>query len=169
VPKKPKAPKAKAGVAVPKSVPATVGIELELVWESKPLTRRDLTIPGKTETHATGSVNLDKGLLPEVVDRRSYFRDDVFPHLAWASRSKTVDEAFAKFRLVLKGISYGEFDLAIRHTNSTMSKAYKQGNAMTRLSWGPMREYVARPDLIGRTLALYRDKIDPTRFVLDVD
>jgi HKD family nuclease len=172
-PKKPKLPKApvaaKGGVAVPKPVPAAVGVEFELVWESKPLTRRDLTIPDAKGTHATGSVNLDKGLLPEDVDHRHYFRDDVFPHLAWATRSGTVDEAFAKFQLVLKGISHGEFDLAIRHTTSTTSEAYKQRNAMTRLSWGPMREYVARPDLIGRTLVLYRDKVDPKRFVLEID
>lgn len=146
-----------------------VGVEFELVWESKPLTRRDLTIPKAAITHATGSVNLDKGLLPEEVDHRHYFRDDVFPHLVWAKRSITVDEAFAKFQLVLKGISYGEYDLAIRHTTSTTSKAYKQKNAMTRLSWGPMREFVARPDLIGRTLALYRDRVDPKRFVLEID
>lgn len=172
-PKKPKPlgalAAAKAGAAAPKLVPATVGVEFELVWESKPLARRDLTIPDAAGTHATGSVNLDKGLLPEGVDHRHYFRDDVFPHLAWVTRSKTVDEAFAKFQLVLKGISHGEFDLAIRHTTSTTSKAYKQRNAMTRLSWGPMREHVARPDLIGRTLALYRDKVDPARFVLEVD
>lgn len=159
---------AKAGVA-PKSIPATVGVEFELVWESKPLTRRDLTIPNAAGTHATGSVNLDKGLLPEDVDHRHYFRDDVFPHLMWVTRSKTVDEASAKFQLVLKGISYGEFDLAIRHTTSTTSKAYIQKNAMTRLSWGTMREYIAKPDLIDRTLALYRDKVDPTRFILEVD
>lgn len=172
-PKKPKTPKAatpaKAGMPAPPPVSATVGVEFELVWESKPLTRRDLTIPVAAGTHATGSINLDKGLLPEDVDHRHYFRDDVFPHLAWASKSGTVDEAFAKFQLVLKGISYGEFDLPIRHTNSTTSKAYIQRNAMTCLSWGPMREYVARPDLIGRTLALYRDKIDLTRFVLEID
>lgn len=172
-PKKYKPPKApmgvKADVAAPKPVPATVGIEFELVWESKPLTRRDLTIPDAKGTHATGSVNLDKGLLPKDVDHRHYFRDDVFPHLAWATRSKTVDEAFTKFQLVMKGISHGEFDLAIHHTTSTTSEAYKQRNAMTRLSWGPMREYVARSDLIGRTLALYRDKVDPTRFVLEID
>lgn len=158
-----------AGKPYPKPAPPTMGVELELVWESKALTRRDLTIPIAEGTHKTGSVNLDKGLLPEDVDHRHYFRDDVFPHLVWAVRSKTVDEAYAKFQLVLKGISYGEFDLAIRHTNSTTSKAYKQRNAMTRLSWGPMQEYVARPDLIGRTLALYRDKVDPTRFVLEID
>jgi HKD family nuclease len=146
-----------------------IGVEFELAWESKPLTRRDLTIPEAGGTHATGSINLDKGLLPEDVDHRHYFRDSVFPNLAWVSRSNTVDEAFAKFQLILKGISYGEFDLAIRHTTSTMTTAYKQRNAMTRLSWGPMREYVARPDLIGRTLALYRDRVDSTRFVLEID
>ena len=168
MPKKPKT-LGKAGAPAPKPVPATVGVELELVWESKPLTRRDLTIPNAAGTHATGSVNLDKGLLPEAVDHRSYFRTDVFPSLNWAKRSATVDEAYAKFQLVLKGISYGEFDLAIRHTTSTTSAAYKQNNAMTRLSWGPMREYIARPDLIDRTLALYRDKVDPARFVLEID
>jgi hypothetical protein len=171
--KKPKplkaAAPAKTGAPALKPVPATVGVEFELVWESKPLTRRDLTIPDAAGTHATGSVNLDKGLLPEAVDHRSYFRDDVFPALTWSHRSTTVDEAFAKFQLVLKGISYGEFDLALRHTTSTTSESYLQKNAMTRLSWGPMREYIARPDLINRTLALYRDKVDPTRFVLEID
>ncbi len=165
--KTPVGTKAKETASTP--APASVGVEFELVWESKPLTRRDLTIPDAKGTHPTGSVNLDKGLLPEEVDHRHYFRDDVFPHLAWVSRSTTVDETYAKFQLVLKGISYGEFDLPIRHTTGTTSKAYKQKNAMTRLSWGPMREYVARPDLIGRTLALYRDKVDPARFVLEVD
>ena len=172
-PKKTKAPKtsssAKTRKSVPAPVPATVGVEFELVWESKPLTRRDLTIPDAKGTHATGSINLDKGQLPEDVDHRHYFRDNVFPHLTWSSRSMTVDEATAKFQLVLKGISYGEFDLAIRHTNSTTSAAYMQRNAMTRLSWGPMREYVAREDLIDRTLSLYRDKADLTRFILEID
>src|ERR1700682_2140155 len=45
---KPKRPQplkaAKAGARAPKAVPAAVGVEFELVWESKPLTRRDLTI-----------------------------------------------------------------------------------------------------------------------------
>lgn len=166
----PKVPaKVSGGKPVSIPSPATVGVELELVWESKPLERRDLTIPTGNNTNQTGSINLDKGLLPEEVDHRPYFRDDVFPHLGWTVRSKTVDEAYAKFQLVLKGISYGEFDLAIRHSNSTTSKTYIQKNAMTRLSWGPMREFVAHPDLIGRTLALYRDQVDPTRFVLEID
>lgn len=164
-------PPAKTATGKPgaKSASAAVGVKLELVWESKPLTRRDLTIPTAAGTNKTGSINLDKGLLPENVDHRHYFRDNVFPHLGWTVRSKSVDEAYAKFQLVLKGISYGEFDLAIRHSNSTTSTSYKQRNAMTRLSWGSMVDYVANSALIGRTLALYRDQVDPTRFVLDID
>ena len=169
IPRKPKTSKTAGDETNLTSATAVVGIEYELVWESKPLTRRDLTIPDAKGTHATGSVNLDKGLLPKEVDHRHYFRDDVFPYLVWVARSKTVDEAYAKFQLVLKGISYGEFDLAIRHTTSTNSRAYEQSNAMTHLSWGPMRDYVAQSDLIGRTLALFRDKVDPTRFVLKID
>ena len=172
-PKKPKLPKAptgvKAGIAAPKPVLATVGVELELIWESKPLEESDLNIPKATGTHPKGSMSLDKGLLPDDVDHRHYFRDEVFSHLEWTPRSKTVDEAYAKFQLVLKGISHGDFDLAISHTTSTASKTYSQGNAMTRLRWGPMRSYVAHPSLLGRTLALYRDKVDPTRFVLEID
>lgn len=174
-PKKLKASKvagaAKAGVANLKPVPLAVGVEFELVWESKPLTRRDLTIPNASGTHATGSINLDKGLLPDAADQRHYFRDDVFPDLTWTATNASgkVEEAFAKFQLVLKGISYGEFDLRIGHSTDTTSKTYVQNNAMTRLSWGPMREYIARPDLIDRTLALYRDKADSTRFLLEID
>ncbi len=167
----PTKPKSAVGAkaAAPAAVQASIGVEFELVWESKPLTRRDLDIPTASGTHATGSVSLDKGLLAEAVDHRHYFRDDVFPALNWTGRSATVDEAYGRFQLVVKGVSHGDFDLAIRHTTSTHTRSYKQRNAMTRLSWGPMREHVAREDLIGRTLALYRDNADPTRFVLEID
>lgn len=167
-PRKP-TPDQTAAPMIPPRPAIAAGVEFDLVWESKPLTERDLNVPSGTNTHPTGSINLDKGLLADSVDHRHYFRDDVFPHLAWAPRSNTVDEAYAKFQLILKGIGYGEFDLAIRHTTTTTSAAYRQKNAMTRLSWGPMREYVAKSDLIGRTLSLYRDRAEPTRFVLEID
>ncbi len=51
----------------------------------------------------------------------------------------------------------------------TSSAAYQQNNAMTRLSWGPLRDYVGREDLLSRALALYRDKADPKCFVLEID
>lgn len=157
---KPKTPKGAAGtVANAASQPTTIGIEFEFMWESKELTERDLNVPTGTNTNRTGSINLDKGLMAEDVDHRHYFRDEVFADLSWgASNTATVEEAHAKFQLVLKGISYGDFELRIAHTMGTTSKAYLQRNAMTRLSWGPMRDLVGRRDLIGRSLRLYRDE-----------
>ena len=115
-------------------------------------------------------MNLDKGLLDEAIDHRHYFRDAVFAHLSWTPRTTvSVEEAEARFQLIIKGIYYGEFPLQIRHSTDTNSRTYQQRNAMTRLSWGPIREYVARPDLIGRTLSLYRDEADQGRFVLEID
>ena len=161
----------KRGTVTPAPASAAVGVEFELVWESKPLTERDLNVPSGHNTHVTGSINLDKGLLPESADQRHYFRDSVFSALTWQATTNkaTTEEAYAKFQLVVKGISHGEFDLRIGHGTDINSKTYKQNNAMTRLSWGAMREYIARPDLIGRTLALYRDKAAPSRFILEID
>lgn len=154
--------------SLPSTSPA-IGVEYELVWESKELSRSDLNIPKGENTNVKGSISLDKGLLPAEIDHRHYFREEVFAALAWEPRGKTVEEAYAKCQLVLKGVSYGEFDVPISHTKGTTSKTYKQNNAMTRLRWGPLRPYVAKDDLLGRTLALYRDKADPQRFVLELD
>lgn len=168
---------AKKAAAVPAAplasgvpVPTAAGVQFELVWESKALTRRDLNVPDGATTNKTGSISLDKGLLPQDVDHRHYFRETIFNQLTWsATNTATTEEAYAKFHLVIKGISYGEFDLRIGHTIGTDSKAYKQNNAMTRLSWGPVKNLVGNEDLIDRTLSLFRDMADPTRFVLEID
>ena len=94
------------------------------MWQSKALTERDLNIPTGQKTNKTGSINLDKGLLPEEEDHRPYFRNKVFNALNWTYRLPTVDEAYAQFQFILKGVNYGMFDLAIRHTTSTTSKSY---------------------------------------------
>ena len=146
------------------------GEELILVWQSKPLAERDLSIPSGRNTHATGSVNLDKGLLDEKIDHRHYFRDEVFSALQWQTTGEeTVDEATTVFGLVVKGIARGEFKLRIGHTTSTTSTSYLQKNAMTRLSWGPMKTIIAQRDLIGRTMSLYRYVSDDTKFVIEID
>lgn len=147
-----------------------VSTNLELVWQSKPLEKRDLNISDKKGTHLTGAMSLDKGLLARDVDHRHYFREEVFAHLNWTSGdSSNREKAEARFQLIIKGIYYGEFLLHISHNADTSSKSYKQHNAMTDLKWGSLREYVARPDIIGRTLTLFRDETDPKRFVLEID
>ena len=146
-----------------------VGVAWELVWRSKELTERDLGVPSGRTTHPTGSINLDKGLLEEEVDHRHYFRDEVFAALAWEPRAQETEEAHARFRLIVKGVHRGEFEAAVRHSTSTTRATYLQRNAMTRLSWGAMKEFVAREDLLGRTMSLYRDKSDQARFVVEID
>ena len=145
-------------------------VGLVLMWESKPLTERDLNIPSGANTNPTGSISLDKGFLSEDIDHRHYFREEVFSHLQWiVSNTLTVEETEARFELIVRGISYGEFSLRVAHTMGTQSIAYNQHNAMSRLSWGSAKQYIAHPDLIGRTLSLYRDEEIPTQFLLEID
>lgn len=169
--KKPKpAQPAAAVAAVPPISAPTVGVNYELMWVSKELERRDLNIPrAGRNTNATGSINLDKGLMETSVDHRHYFRDVVFAGLSWPAKSSQVDTATAHFALTIKGVDYGTFDLTVRHTTSTTSATYLQKNAMTRLSWGEAKALVQDRSLLGRHLALYRDRADSTRFMLEFD
>lgn len=166
--------KAKPPPATTKAAGTTVyptpGAGFEHLWDSTPLTERDLSIPKGANTHATGSINLDKGLLDSSIDHRDYFRNEVFKALTWKPTSRpTVEEAHANFQLVIKGVNYGDFDLRIGHTTDKTSTMYLQHNAMTRLSWGPIKQYVGDPQFVGRTMSLYRDTSDPTLFLIEVD
>lgn len=164
-PSKIKAAKQKSKIAVQ----ATGSPTYVLVWEMRDLKRRDLTIPVGQSTHATGSINLDKGELADGVDFRDYFRGVVFASLPWAPTGLKIETAVANFRLVVKNVDQGEFKTTVRHSTSKTSKSYEQRNAMTRLSWGPMQHYIRREDLIGRALKLYADAKDNSRFLIEID
>lgn len=162
-------PKAESPSSAVMAAPETVAwsrTTVVEVWKSKPLTERDLGVPSGPGTHPTGSINLDKGQLPDDVDHRHYFRSEVFDGLEWMPRSRTVEEASASFRLVVRGVDHGVFELSIRHTTSTDSPSYLQRNAMTRLSWGDTREFVAKRSLIDATMELHRHTNDPSAFVI---
>lgn len=168
-PAKPAVTKAGGKNATPPAAP-TAGIAYELMWVSKELTRRDLNIPvAGRNTNVTGSINLDKGMMEESVDHRHYFRDVVFAGLAWPANSGQVDQATGSFAIIIKGVDHGTYDLTVRHTTSTTSATYKQRNAMTRLSWGAAKELVQERTLLDRRLALYRDKANPTHFMIEID
>jgi hypothetical protein len=167
--KKPKRPQRVAAKA-PAAAAPTVGVDYELMWVSKELERRDLNIPrAGRNTNATGSINLDKGLMEASVDHRHYFRDVVFAGLSWPAKSGQVDTATASFAVTIKGVDHGTFDLTVRHTTSTTSATYLQRNAMTRLSWGEAKTLVQDRSLLGRHVALYRDRADAGRFMLEFD
>ena len=138
-----------------------------LVWQSKPLTRRDLTIPEGTNTNPTGSMLFTKGTMNNI-DQRHYFRDEVFGTLDWRTDPEKphIERASAKFQMVIAGVDHGTFELRVSHNARTDSKAYKQKNGMTHLHWGDARPLVARPNLLDRTMCLYKAA---NQFVLEID
>jgi HKD family nuclease len=175
-------------VAVVKAVPATkptkpakatpavplppVSAVRYLVWESKALSERDLNIPTGPNTAATGSMGLKKGALDdENIDHRHYFRDVVFAHLTWTPDPppKKWERAHANFELVVKNLNYGVFNLKLSHNTDKKSTSYEQKNFMTQLHWGDAKQYIAKRDLLGRILYLYRKDTTPPEFTIEID
>lgn len=129
-----------------------------LVWESKPLTERDLNIPKGGTTNATGSMGFKKGRLDEI-DQRHYFRDVIFANLNWkfdSSPGKThLERSEANFHIQIKGVYCGAYSLNITHNSDTTSRTYRQNNFMTQIHWGLATPLIAQNDLLDRTLRLY--------------
>lgn len=143
-----------------------------LVWESRPLTRRYLTIPTGVNTNPTGSMLFTKGVMDNI-DQRHYFRDEVFKGLNWrhdtSPHKAHIERAEGRFRLIIRAVDYGVFTLLLSHNTLTNTASYEQNNSMTQLHWGEVRPLVAREDLLDRTIYLYRDGNDPDLFTLEID
>lgn len=166
------APPAAAAPAAtaPGNVPgasATVAPDLELVWESKPLSRRSLGIPDNPNSNPTGSTTLGSGTFDDI-DRVTYFRDDLFGHLPWTLNG-TIETAAQEFDLVIKGVLVGRFDLTLRHSLTRAAAAAVDKNSPTSLSWNEARPLVAREDLLGRTMRIWRSTENPTEFQIEID
>lgn len=178
---KPKAPPAPAApaqapaaaapaAAAPGNAPgasATVAPDLELVWESKPLSRRSLGIPTGPNSNPTGSTTLGSGTFDDI-DRVTYFRDELFGHLDWTLNG-TIETAPQEFDLVIKGVLLGTFDLTLRHSLTRAAAAAQDKNSPTSLSWNEARPLVAREDLLDRTMRIWRSTEDPTEFQIEID
>lgn len=143
-----------------------------LIWESKPLTERDLNVPTGLTTNPTGSMGLKKGALDNI-DQRHYFRDEVFADLVWESDTAPnrahIERAHANFELVVKNLNYGVFNLELSHNTDQTSASYLQKNFMTSLHWEGAKEHVAKRDLLGRILYLYRKDTTPPEFTIEID
>lgn len=143
-----------------------------LVWQSGPLTERDLTIPKGANTHQTGSMLFKKGLL-EGIDQRHYFRDVVFSSLNWRYDTKSstahLEKATAIIRLIILGIDQGVFSLTITHNPKTDTRSYEQKNSMTSISWGETRKLIAKRSLIGKSANLYQDVTKANEYTLVIE
>ena len=145
---------------------------LALVWRSNALTRRDLTIPTGPTTNQTGSMLFGKGALSDI-DQRHYFRDEVFSDIEWSRDANPVrrhlERGKAEFRFVIKDVEYPGFRLRLTHNTRTDTASYRQRNSMTQLHWDEARSIVAREDLLGRTMYLYRDEGAAASFLIRID
>jgi len=154
----------------PKSETATPMPSKELlIWESKELTERDLNIPTGNNTNPTGSMYFKKGLT-ENIDQRHYFRDSVFSHLSWqhdSSPSKQhLERAIANFEIVIDDKSYTVYSLKLTHNSKTDTATYEQDNAMTQIHWGAAKEIIAKPELLGKQVRLYKREDGSFRLVI---
>lgn len=142
---------------------------LRLIWESRGLTERDLTIPTGTTTHATGSMLWKRGA--RAVDQRHWFRDVAFAGLDWQPdpESAHLERAGARFTLVIQGRTVGAFDLRLTHNTNTLSKAYAQRNSMTQVHWGAAKRHIAQRRLLRRTMSLFRRDSDPPEFQIVIE
>ena len=161
-------------LTIPPPVGGAVPVQerLTLVWQSNPLTRRDLQIPTGSNTNQTGSMLFGRGAMDDI-DYMPYFRDQVFPHLDWqfdpAPRLSHLERAQARFQFVIRDVSYGIFNLRLTHNTRTDTPTYQQRNGLTQLHWGDARSIIASEALLDRVLYLYRDEGDRSLFVLEID
>ena len=74
-----------------------------------------------------------------------------------------------EFQLVVKNLNYGVFKLKLSHNTDQEIRKLQQKNFMTQLHWGDAKKYIAKPDLLGRVLYLYRKDTTPPEFTIEID
>ena len=73
------------------------------------------------------------------------------------------------FYVVVKGINCGKFNLKLSHNTRTDTATYEQKNAMTQVHWAGAHDVIAKRDLLGRTMSLYRKEGTPPEFLIEID
>jgi len=117
---------------------------------------------------STGSMSFSKGYGGE--DQRHYFRNDVFNGLVWqpdpAPEKAHLERATANFEIVIFGKSHGVYPLKLTHNTRTETETYHQDNIVTQIHWGTAKNHIAKPELLGKRIRLY--KLDNSNFRLDI-
>lgn len=149
-------------------------INNNLLWKSEPLSRRDLNIPTGSNTNRTGSMLLKLGDRSQKIDFQHYFRDEAFATANWVkdpptSRTPHHERAVIKSRIVIKGIDYGIFNLALSHNTDTTSKSYLQRNGTTGLRWRDAKPLIADEDLLGDIMCIYAPDAGSDVYTITID
>ena len=107
----------------------------------------------------------------EDIDQRHFFRDEAFAGLDWKTDLALphYERCTATFCILVKGVNCGKFNLKLSHNTRTDTETYRQKNAMTQIHWGPAHDVIAKRDLLGLTMSLYRKETAPPEFLIEID
>lgn len=142
-----------------------------LLWEKPNLPRGDLQLLRANQGHATGVLRLTQArfnLNGVRIDQTTYFRNDVFGGLQWATDTSDPEKEIAHtyFTVITGGNFRGTFNLKLSHKPTWESG---QGNYTTALHWGDAKPSIQQENLVGRKLGLYQPAGRGDPFVIIID
>lgn len=166
-PKSKRTRKPKPPQAIPGTTMSVVPHYGRLVWAKPNIPKTDLQL---NKGHAPGVLRLTQARYQvngQVIKQTTYFRDQVFAHLAWTF-DQTADKevAVAPLSLIVAGVYVGDFDLQLSHKAAWEAG---QNNYTTGLHWHNATEHIRKPGLVGRTLRLYEPAMPSGRYVIEID
>ena len=132
--------------------------------------RRDLSIPSGPNSSPTYSMGL-KDDVAQKIDRYTYFRNSVFGELAWTTGKTDQELAEAIFRLVVCNEDCGSFKLILSHViGKKAAKLKAASNLVTEIRWSKEAiPFIAKEELLDRTLSLYKRTTDPPEYLIEID
>lgn len=160
--RKPKAPQAVPGVTM-----SAVPHYGQLVWAKPNLPSGDLQL--LNVGHVSGVLRLTQAryeVSGQRIDQTTYFRNQVFGPLAWASDPTGKETATAPVSLIVAGVYVGDFDLQLSHKAAWEAG---QGNYTTGLHWHAATNHIRHQGLVGRTLRLYEPAMPGGRYIIEID
>ncbi|HFK1792699.1 TPA: hypothetical protein ACGXGE_005595 [Bacillus pacificus] len=99
-----------------------------------------------------------------MIDKNTYFRNNLFGGLSWSWETPTKEVAIATFTIDLFGVSLGSHNLTISHN---LTRIAGQGNVPTVLHWGHnVGSALQASDYRGFNLEMYQDS--PTHFYIKI-
>jgi hypothetical protein len=139
------------------------------VWQSKPLTERDLNVPTGSNTNITGSMLWKKG--ESNLDQLHDFYSLIFNNLNWHPKknSQHLLKAEGNFKIYIYKAYQGQYSLTLTHNTDITSKSYQQKNSMTSVSWGAAKSIIANPAYLGKYMYLYKSSVQTDPFILMID
>lgn len=128
-----------------------------LVWTRSNIPGSSVQIAGTGNTNPTGGLRLVQGgfrVSGNIIDQTTYFRQQVFGSFTWnqVSHSPVVETTTANFIITVRGNTWGEFQLEVRHKPSGEAG---QGNYTTSISWGGIGERIREANLVGSLIEIY--------------